>query len=110
MLSHSSTGQLIFKSGPSKPKLELISLCQWSMASLAILYKMLEEDSLSQANKIDYLSYTTRIYQLIRDRPFNLQGGGVWFFVSFRIFFSDNTKVRIFIFFVAQSAIFFSRI
>ena len=32
LLSYSSTGQLIFKSGPSKPKLELISLCQWSMA------------------------------------------------------------------------------
>ena len=64
-MSHSSTGQLIFKSGPSKPKLELISLCQWSMASLAILYKMLEEDSLSQANIIDYLYYTKMIYQLI---------------------------------------------
>ena len=25
-------------------------------------------------------------------------GGGLWFFVSFRIFFSDNTSVRIFIF------------
>ena len=25
-----------------------------------------------------------------------------WFFVSFRIFFSDNTRVRIFIFFVAN--------
>ena len=33
--------------------------------------------------------------------------GGLWFFVSFRIFFSDNTRVRIFIFFVAQSANFF---
>jgi hypothetical protein len=33
---------------------------------------------------------------------------GLWFFVSFRIFFSDNTRVRIFIFFVAQSANFFS--
>ena len=31
----------------------------------------------------------------IRDRPFNLK---LWFFVSFRIFFSDNTRVRIFIF------------
>jgi hypothetical protein len=29
------------------------------------------------------------------------------FFFSFRIFFSDNTRVRIFIFFVAQSAKFF---
>jgi len=35
--------------------------------------------------------------QDLRDRPFNLK-----FFVSFRIFFSDNTRVRIF-FFVAQS-------
>jgi hypothetical protein len=41
----------------------------------------------------------------VRDRPFNLKGG-LWFFV-FRF---DNTRVRIFIFFVAQSAKFFSRI
>jgi hypothetical protein len=32
---------------------------------------------------------------------------GLWFLASFRIFFSDNTRVRIF-FFVAQSANFFS--
>jgi hypothetical protein len=33
----------------------------------------------------------------IRDRPFNLKrrGGGLWFFVSFRNFFSDNTRARI---------------
>jgi hypothetical protein len=46
---------------------------------------------------------------MFRDRPFNLKGG-LWFFVSFRNFFSDNTRVRIFIFFVAQSAKFCSRI
>ena len=49
----------------------------------------------------------------IRDRPFNLKGvgggGGLWFFVSFRIFSSDNTRGRIF-FFVTGSAKFFSRI
>ena len=33
--------------------------------------------------------------------------GGLWFFVSFRIFFLDKTRVWIFIFFVAQSANFF---
>ena len=33
--------------------------------------------------------------QLLRNRPFNLKGG-LWFFVSFRIFFSDNTRGRIF--------------
>ena len=37
------------------------------------------------------------IWHVIRDRPFNLQGG-LWFFVSFRIFFSDITRVRIFFF------------
>jgi ribosomal protein S17E len=32
--------------------------------------------------------------QTIRDRQFNLQGGGgLWFFVSFRNLFSDNTGV-----------------
>ena len=41
----------------------------------------------------------TRETNPIRDRPFNLKGG-LWFFVSFRIFFSDNTRVRIFIIFV----------
>ena len=30
---------------------------------------------------------------MVRDRPFNLQGGGLWFFVSVRIFFPDNTRV-----------------
>ena len=44
----------------------------------------------------------------VRNRPFNLQGGGLWFFVSFRIFFSDNTRGRIFIFFCrAKREIFF---
>ena len=33
-------------------------------------------------------------------------GWGLWYFVAFRIFFSDNTKIRIF-FFVGQSANFF---
>jgi hypothetical protein len=57
-----------------------------------------------------YFSYTVvEVLFVIRDRPFNLKGG-LWFFVSFRNFFSDNTRVRIFIFFVAQGAKFFSRI
>ena len=44
---------------------------------------------------------------VLRDRPCNLKGGGLWFYVSFRIFFSDFTRVIIFIFYVAQSAKFF---
>jgi hypothetical protein len=72
-------------------------------------------------NLIQFLSYNLmlnsekkkskwNIWYCIRDRPFNLKGG-LWFFVTFRNFFSDNTRrVRIFIFFVARSANFFFRI
>ena len=42
---------------------------------------------------------------IVRDRPFNLQGGGggwggggLWLFVTCKILFSDNTRVRIFFF------------
>ena len=48
-----------------------------------------------------YITFNTILY--LWDRPFNLKGGGgLWFFVSFRNFFSDNTRVRIFIFFVVN--------
>ena len=50
------------------------------------------------------------LLKYLRDRPFNLKGGGLCFFVSFRNLFSDNTRVRIFIFFVAHSRNFSSRI
>jgi hypothetical protein len=45
----------------------------------------------------------------IRDRPFNLNPmkGELWFFVSFRIFFSDNTRVRILIFLSRKAQFFF---
>ena len=43
----------------------------------------------------------------IKDRPFKLEGGGgLWFFVSFRKIFSDNTRVRIF-FLSRKARIFF---
>jgi hypothetical protein len=48
-------------------------------------------------------------YRPVRDRPFNLKGGYGFLFRS-EFFFSDNTRIRIFIFFVAQSAKFYSRI
>ena len=45
----------------------------------------------------------------VRDRPFNLGGGRwLWFFVSFRIFFPDNTRVRKFIFCRAKHDFFFT--
>ncbi|CAC5408595.1 unnamed protein product [Mytilus coruscus] len=64
IVSESGSGQLILKSGPDKPKLESLNVSQWSMANLAILYKLLEEGRLAQNNILDYLSYATRTYQL----------------------------------------------
>ena len=54
--------------------------------------------------KIEYHLLTFQVNSL-GDRPFNLKGG-LWFFASFKMFFSDNTRARIF-FLIAQSAKFF---
>ncbi|KAK2144921.1 hypothetical protein NP493_4089g00002 [Ridgeia piscesae] len=55
--------QNIVKSGV-KPKLEAITLSQWSIANLAIMYRLLGEGKLGDEGVIDYLSYSTKIYQL----------------------------------------------
>ena len=62
--------QVILKSGPKKPKLESVTLAQWSVANLAILYHLLGEGKLDAPNILDYLSYTTKICQL--EQNFNL--------------------------------------
>ena len=66
LLSDASGGQLVFKSGPAKPKLESISLSDWSVANLSIMYKLIESGDLASTFQHDYLSYTKRIYQLIK--------------------------------------------
>ena len=65
LISSSEGGQLVFKSGPLKPKLESVTLCQWSMANISIMYNLLETGALNLEKKIDYMSYTKRIYQLV---------------------------------------------
>jgi hypothetical protein len=50
----------------------------------------------SNYRPISLISYAGKIMERVRDRPFNLKGvGALWFFVSFRNLFSDNTRVRI---------------
>ena len=58
--------QVVVKSGPKKPKLENLSLSQWSIANLAILYKLTSEGKLVGPALMDYLSYTTKIYQMVQ--------------------------------------------
>ena len=62
--------QVILRSGPKKPKLESVSLAQWSVANLASLYWLLGDEKLDASNILDYLSYTTKICQLVQ--RFNL--------------------------------------
>ena len=61
---------VILKSDPRKPKLEAVTLAQWSIANLGILYKLLEEGKLDSKSILAYLSYTTKICQLVQ--RFNL--------------------------------------
>ena len=58
--------QLLIKSGPKKPRLESLTLSQWSIANLAILYKLVGDGKLVGASLMDYLSYTTKVYQLVQ--------------------------------------------
>ncbi len=56
----------MLKSGPRKPRLEALTLCQWSIANLSILYKFVGDGKLHGAAMMDYLSYTTKVYQLVQ--------------------------------------------
>ena len=87
---------------------------------LSLLYSMLASDNskikeiINRQISVNYdneNSFFCNIRDILRDQPFNLKGGGeLWFFVSFRIFFSDNTRVRIFYFFCRAKREIFSGI
>lgn len=64
VLSNAEGGQLVFKTGPAKSKLESLNISQWSLASNAILYRLLEDRKLAIENVLDYVSYVSNIYQL----------------------------------------------
>jgi hypothetical protein len=51
------------------------------------------ENYLSDRKQKVIINGTSSEWKDVRDRPFNLKG--LWIFVSFRNFLSDNTRVRI---------------
>ena len=53
--------------------------------------------------------YHVTQFHPIRDRPFNLKGGGYGFLFRSEFFFRTTQELEYFYFFVAQSANFFSR-
>ena len=57
--------EIVCRSGSRKPKLEGITISQWSLANIAILYKLFQEGTLKLEEVFDYLSYTSHIYSLI---------------------------------------------
>lgn len=58
--------QIVVKSGPKKPRIENLTLSQWSVANLSILYKLAGDNKLVGTALMDYLSYTTKVYQLVQ--------------------------------------------
>jgi hypothetical protein len=56
--------EIVCRSGAKKPKLETLTLAQWSMANIAILYKLVQEGQLSNEHVFDYLSYTSHVLSL----------------------------------------------
>ena len=75
----------------------------WSTVHISVKYRDKQnfwspETNLGPSTGSVYESIVPKINCLLRDRPFYLKVGRLWFFVSFRIFFSDNTRVRIFFF------------
>ena len=68
------------------------------LVTIMLIYKVLQhqDESFLLTCIVIHLQFNINDRHIsLRDRP----GGGLWFFASFRIFFSDNTRVRIFIFF-----------
>lgn len=57
--------QLVCRSGAKKPKLDNLTLSQWSMANINILHKLVDEGSLCPTKIFDYMAYTKRVYSLI---------------------------------------------
>ena len=61
--SDNGTNKLILHSGPAKPKLETLTITQWSMANMAIMYKLLSTGDLAPIQMLEYLSYTMSIWR-----------------------------------------------
>ena len=66
LVEANGTQQVVVKTGPRRPKLETVTLAQWSVANLAILYRLVEGSKLHAGNILDYLSYTTKVCQLLQ--------------------------------------------
>ena len=78
---------------------------------LHVVHKKYNNIIYNKPNKCEPCGENCALCKHIRDRPFNLKGGGgLWFFVSFRTFFSENTRVGIFFFCHEKRKFFFQNL
>ena len=82
------------------------SVILWWSGKIVDVTRDPTENNLKSQSTLSKLSCKQGFQYSLWDRPFNLKGG-LWFIVSFRKKISDNTRVRILIFFVTQNANFF---
>ena len=75
--------QVVVKSGPKKPKLESLSLSQWSIANMAILYKLSNEGKLA-GTALSFRVLRFQSYKLCRQRAL--------FFSLFSVSLLKNTN------------------
>jgi hypothetical protein len=65
VISSNEDVEIIYRTGARKPKLESITVSQWSQANIAILYKLYQNGVLKQTEVWDYMSYSAHIYNLL---------------------------------------------
>ena len=64
LLSSGSGIELSLKMGPKRPKLENVTMMEWTAANAKIMAKLLLEGKLSSPNSAQYLAYTVKIASL----------------------------------------------
>ena len=64
VLGESQGGQIIFKTGPRKVKLEMVTPMQWSAANMRVLIELLRTGELKEGSIYDYISYTVKVSEL----------------------------------------------
>lgn len=57
--------KFVLKTGPLKPRLESLSVQQWSLANLAIMDKLVRDGMLDKQGILDYMSHTAYMYRLM---------------------------------------------
>ncbi len=56
--------QIVFKSGPQKPRLENVTPMQWSAANMRIAFELVRSGQLQLSGLFEYIAYTIKVSEL----------------------------------------------